>query len=278
MIRAGLALGLLGASLGATPAGDVQISPDQARSAGWMADRVRSATWTPARLAARYGVAPPGLQTQLFATPQAFIDMEYITPQAAGDAKKLWSGLQADLAPNESLARKGTLIVRVVSEDAKERERALAWIAPELRGRPEKPLDWVLEELPREIGGLRFSHAAVLPNLPLYEERVGGLPLRMVYQKSFTTDHVGFRSTLAQADFWAPRKIGDLAELVRRLAEKSPDEQTVLSGKGIAVVVTARNPSGRKILMDRLLLAGYRPEPKAASPQPAPNPEAGKIS
>jgi hypothetical protein len=244
------------------------IDPQTARSAGWRIDVGRKTPYTASWFATRYQVAPPTLEVQTFATEDEPVDVYYLRTESARDREKLWTGLAHDLAPNQALAQKDNVLVWIVCSNRTKLDRVLQWIQPSAAGTPSESLDWVLHELPHESPELAFSYSAILPDLTLFEGRVSGLPLRMVYQVSYATKGLRFRHSLAQVDFWVPCDEGKLGQLVEILDQKRTDEQTVFSGKGLVAVVTARSPEGNRILVDELTKLGYRRESRPRTPVP----------
>ena len=245
-----------------------RIDPETARSAGWMTDAQRKSPYTASWFAKRYGVPPSSLEIQSFATENEPVDIHYLRTENARDREELWKGLVQDLAPNQAVAQKDDVLVWVVCSQREKQDRVLQWIQPNVRATASESLDWVLAELPRQIPKLRFSYSAILPDLILFENRVSGLPLRMVYQISYATAGLAFRYSLAQVDFWIPRDTKRIGELVEILEQKRTDEQTVFSGKGVVAVITARNPQGNGVLVEQLTRLGYRRESKPSTPVP----------
>jgi hypothetical protein len=233
-----------------------------------MTDAGRKTPYTASWFAGRYEVAPPSLEVQSFATENEPVDVYYLQTGSPRDREKLWKGLAHDLAPNQALAQKNNVLVWIVCPDRAKLERVLQWIQPSVTATSSESLDWVLHELPHEFPKLLFSYSAILPDLTLFESRVSGLPLRMVYQMSYATKGLRFRYSLAQVDFWVPCDKKELGQLVEILDQKRTDEQTVFSGKGLVAVVTARNPEGNRILVDELTKLGYRRESRPRTPVP----------
>ena len=219
--------------------------------------------------ARRYGIAPPSVYRQTVkAFDEAKADVYYLKTSSPGDASRLWRGLEADLAANQRLARKGESLVWIISTSAACQDRIVAFLKPESEAtRPKGDFDWLRSELPRDIPGLSFDHSAFVQQMLHLEQRTGGFPVRAMYQASYVTPRQPLRMQVAQVDFWIPRDKAKLEDLARFFEKGRSADLTVYSGKGVVAVLTARNPVGRKILADKLDRLSYR---RLSPPDPTP--------
>lgn len=219
-----------------------------------------SADW----FARRYAVAVPALESARLANPAGSADIYALKPSPQ-DAARLWSGLEADLAPNEVLVEKRGVIGLVISPDNGLRQRIIGLIKPTRQAPARSDLDWLTAEMPRDIPGLVNVYARFLTQLPVLEARVDGVGLRAVYQASYTLPRSFGPSGLAQADFWVPRDPAQVGGLVRALDGHKTGEQTIMSGKGVAVLVSTRTNQATKILVDFLTQKRYKLESRVAT-------------
>ncbi len=219
--------------------------------------------------ARRYGVAPPSVYRQsIQASDEAKADVYYLKASSPGDASRLWRGLEADLAANERLVRKGESLVWIISTSDSCQDRILAFLKPDSEAaRPKEDFAWLRSELPRDIPGLSLDRSVFVQQMLHLEQRTGGLPVRAMYQASYVTPRQPLRRQLAQVDFWIPRDRAKLEELTRFFESRREADQAVYTGKGVVAVLTARNPVGRDILADRLDRLGYR---RVSPPDPTP--------
>ena len=214
--------------------------------------------------ARRYGVAPPSVEATRLANPIAPVDVYALKP-APDDAGRLWSGLLADLAPNQALAEKRGVIGLVISRDDNLRRKAVALIRPTRQATARPDLNWLPAEMPRDIPGLAHVYARFLTQLPELEGRAAGVSLRAVYQASYSLARSSAPRGLAQADFWVPRDPSQFAGLVRALDSRKTGEQTIMSGKGVAVIVSTRTDEATGILVEFLKQKGYKLESRVAA-------------
>jgi hypothetical protein len=145
------------------------------------------------------------------------------------------------------------------------RRKVVALIKPTREAPARSDLDWLPAEMPHEIPGIVYVYARFLTQLPDLEARVSGVALRAVYQASYTLPRSFGPRGLAQADFWVPRDQAQVGALVRALDGHKTGEQTIMSGKGVAVLVSTRTNQATKILVDFLTQRGYKLESRVAT-------------
>ncbi len=241
--------------------------------------------WTipPGWFARRYGIAPPSVYRQIAkAFDESMADVYYLKASSPDDASRLWRGLEADLAANQRLARKGESLIWIISTSAACQDRIVAFLKPETEAtRPKEDFGWLRSELPRDIPGLSADHGVFVQQMLHLEQRTGGLPVRAMYQASYVTPRQPLRQQVAQVDFWVPRDRAKLEELTRYFESHRKADSAVYTGKGVVAVLTARNPVGRDILAERLAKLGYRrvspPDPTPTATPPAGPPRTPRV-
>ena len=243
----------------AAPPDSFRIPADDLRSAGWMEVQAVGA-YSPQWFAERYGVAPPSVDVQSVAGALGKVLVYLLREQSDAQTERLWRGLTDDLAPNEALGRRDDTIMWTVSPTTTQVESMLSLYKPKDRASPSKDSEWIDRDVPAKIDELRFAYELYHVNLAEREHKNGGVPVRLVFQRSFELERRGLRlpQRTSQVTLWVPRERSRTEELAKTLQQVKQPSETVLWKEGVVAVVLAFHVNGTAILKEKLIKAGYR--------------------
>ena len=255
---------LLAVAVTTALAASVSVSPEQAQSATFLLKKWK-ADYGPEWFQSRYGIAAPVVDFQGFSALSGSLRIYYLRTASRSDQQKLWKGLDADRTMNQALARKGDTVLWILAKQDPLRAKALELLQPDETATVPTGLEWAKTELGKSVPGLAFYNEQFLDSLLSAETRAGA-SLRGVYQVVYDLQsRVPPGRKLAQVEYWFPRDSKQLPELVKALDSSKTGEQTVLSGKNVAIVTITRTDEATKILLDQLKAKGYRVESRVPS-------------